>query len=351
MNPRDCLGAFWAGERPEQIPYTIYWVIWRDYAKDPAWLPLFKAGLRITHPAFVAARQMNGVDCEDTTHSDKGDTIRRLVMKTAVGEVSATWRNGWQDTYWLKTVEDYRVVRYIVEHTTFSADHDATARTESELGEFAVVHAWIGRTPLQTILVDYAGLENFGIHLLTYEEEVRGLYDALLDNFRRMVEITAQGTARYVTCIENFTAETIGPACYRDCLLPVYKECFPVLQSAGKIVSTHYDGKIASCKDLVAEAPIDMIESFTTPPEGDMTLREARTAWPDKLIWSNINVAAYDLAPAALRQKVLSSVEDGAPDGRGLAFEVSEDLPGNWRESLPVVLDALRETRTAGKLT
>ena len=37
-------------------------------------------------------------------------------------------------------------------------------------------------------------------------------------------------------------------------------------------------------------------------------------------------------------------VSQAAPDGRRLAFEVSEHIPVNWRESLPVVLEALKET-------
>lgn len=126
------------------------------------------------------------------------------------------------------------------------------------------------------MLVDYAGLENFGIHLLMYEEEVRGLYQAFLDVFRKSVEIVAQGKERYVNCYENFTAETLGPARYREFLLPVYEECFPLLRESGKIIGTHYDGKIATCKEHVARAPIDVIESFTRAPEGDMELREAR---------------------------------------------------------------------------
>jgi len=36
-------------------------------------------------------------------------------------------------------------------------------------------------------------------------------------------------------------------------------------------------------------------------------------------------------------------VKQAAPDGRRLAFEVSEQYPENWKESMPVVLEALNE--------
>ena len=74
-----------------------------------------------------------------------------------------------------------------------------------------------------------------------------------------------------------------------------------------------------------------------------MTLAEARAAWPDKLFWSNINLETYELPPERIRATVLSALQRAAPDGRRLAFEVSEDLPRNWRTSMPVVLQALQE--------
>ena len=76
-----------------------------------------------------------------------------------------------------------------------------------------------------------------------------------------------------------------------------------------------------------------------------MTLAECRAAWPDKLFWSNINVACYNLPPEQLTALVLDRVEEASPDGKRLAFEVSEQYPANWKESMLVVLEALRETR------
>ena len=76
-----------------------------------------------------------------------------------------------------------------------------------------------------------------------------------------------------------------------------------------------------------------------------MSLAECRAEWPEKLFWSNINVECYYLPPEQLKRVVLERVAEAAPDGRRLAFEVSEQYPDNWRESIPVVLEALRETQ------
>jgi hypothetical protein len=177
------------------------------------------------------------------------------------------------------------------------------------------------------------------------EAEVRELYEALLVNFRRTVELVAEGPGRYVYILENLSPDMFGPARFAQWHVPVYEELFPMLRSAGKIIGTHYDGRLSSCKELIARTPIDVIESLTPPPEGDLTLAEARAVWPDKCFWSNINIGCYDLPPAELKSLILERVNQAAPDGKRLAFSVSEQSPANWRASLAVVLDALRETR------
>ena len=345
MNVRERIDAFWAGERPDQIPYTIYWNEWRHTASDPAWEAMYANGLGVTWYLRSFATAVRDVELIDEHYVEAGIPKRRQIRRTPVGEVRATWENGWNVKYFLETPADYRVMTFIVEHTEITPDYDGYRARAAALPPWGIAIPELWRTPLQEILVDFAGLENFCRHLGEYEEEVRRLYAALLKNFRRIVGIVAQGPGRYLSNLENFTADTLGPRRYQEYLLPVYQECFPRLQAAGKIIGCHYDGRLASCRKLIAGAPIDVIESLTPPPEGDLTLAQARAAWADKLFWSNLNVGCYDLPPAQLKELVLRRVAEAAPDGRRLAFEVSEQYPANWRESMPVVLEALQETR------
>lgn len=345
MNAKERIEAFWLGERPDRIPLTIYMWLLQQYkvVDDPAWLPMYEAGLLTTLGIGVCGARRSNVEHLHDSFTEQGQRIDREVLRTPVGEVSATYREGWHAKYFLETADDYRVMQYVVEHTEVFAEPEPFARAEQEQGEHCLVHLGLGRSPIQTILVDWAGLANFGPHLAELEEEVLGLYDALLNNFRRAAEITAEGPGRYVSLLENFTAETMGPARFRRFHLPVYEEVFPELQRAGKIIGVHYDGRLASCQEPIAGAPIDLLESLTPPPEGDMTLAEARAAFPDKLFWSNLNLETYELPPDSLRATILDAIEQGAPDGRRFAFEVAEDLPRNWRDSLPAILEVLRE--------
>lgn len=346
MDPRERIEAFWAGERPDQIPYTIYWNEWRHTQDDPAWGPMFGAGLRVTFGVATAGTRHRNVEHLRTTVRENGQILQREILRTPVGEIYRDSQAGWVQKYWLQTAEDYRVMRYIVEHSEVFPNYEAYHRRETEVADYGIVHASLGsRSPLQVILVDYVGLESFALHLVDLQEEMVALYQALLGKMRQRAEIVAGGPGRYVSVLENFTAETLGPERFARYHMPVYQELFPMLQEAGKIVGTHFDGKLAACKDLIAEAPIDLIESLTPPPEGDLTLAEARAVWPKKLFWSNLNVSVYQLPPRRIAETVPDAVKQAAPDGRGLAFEVSEHIPQNWKDSMPVVLQALRGTR------
>ena len=342
---RERIDAFWSGERPDQIPYTIYWNEWRHTASDPSWLAMYENGLGVTWYLRSFDTRCREVEILDRQYEENGQPMRRQTRRTPVGEVHAIWENGWDKKYFLETPQDYRVMTFIAEHTEIVPRYEAYRAEAAGLPPWGIAIPELWRTPWQQMLVDFAGLENFCQHLAEYGDEVRRLHTALLRNFRHLVEIVARGPGRYLSNLENFTADTLGPRRYQEFLLPVYEEFFPMLHAAGKLVGCHYDGRLASCRSLIARAPMDVIESLTPPPEGDMTLAEARAAWPDKLFWSNLNVGCYDLPPQELKELVLKRAAEAAPDGRRLAFEVSEQYPANWRESMPVVLEALKETR------
>ena len=353
MTKLERMEAFWAGERPDMIPLSIYRWFLDGYqggklGKEPLMQKFTReCELIATDFFFAFGRKFTTSDIEfyrDEYDKDGSHWIR-TGYRTPVGEVFELFKNDWRQKHLLVDAADYRVMTYIVEHTEFFPDFENFKKKQAKLHPSAVSQACLERSPMQTILVDFTGLENFAMHLFECADEMQTLYQAMLKNFRRQVEITVDAPTRYVEILENFTAETMGPQRYAEFHMPVYKELIPQLQRAGKVVGVHYDGKISSCKDLIAQAPFDLIESLTEPPEGDMTLKECRAAWPKKLFWSNINVNSYELPDDQLRKRVLQLVADGSDQGRRLAFELSEDVPAQWATKIPVILSALEETR------
>lgn len=341
--PAEWLEAFWAGEKPKQIPYTIYYNEFYRTKEDPFWQKLFDAGLRVTPAVMSFKAETKNVEYFNDTIKCDSRQLSRQIIRTPIGEITKTFYDGWEQEFWLKNAQDYRIMQYVVENTELTADYESYRQFERQFGPYGIAHVNLLRSPLQTILVDYVGLENFGIHLFELNDEMMSLYDALLKQFARRVEIVAEGPGRCVNIYENFTADTIGPKRFEQFHMPVYQKYIPMLHQAGKIVGAHYDGQLSVCADLIAKSSLDTIESLTPPPEGDMELDYARRVWKDKLFWSNINVGKYQLEPYKLKQEVIDSVAKASPDGRRLAFEISEQMPQNWKQSIPVVLEALGE--------
>lgn len=336
MTPRENLCIALDGKHPDWIPYTIN----RDFVTDdPAWNDLFADGLCPIPYVLTVRTETAEVERIMEPVTSHGRPARRMTLRTPVGDISQVETDGWVVEYFLKVPADYRVMEYVVRHTRLTLVPAAFEASETAVGDRGLTLVGVGRSPLQTIMVDYAGLENFSYHLAAGFPELFALAEALEERLLERCRLTAAGPGQYISLLENFTAENWGPERFRQYHLPVYAKILPIFHAMNKRVFPHCDGKLACVAELLAGTEFAGIESLTEPPEGDLTLAQARAALPDKVFWANINVGLYALPAAELRRWVRRRVQTAAPNGRGLAFEISEDLPPNWRETIPVVLE------------
>ena len=215
------------------------------------------------------------------------------------------------------------------------------ARAEERAGDRGLAVVLGGRTPAMTIQLDYAGGERFALDLARGVDELFELYEAEKKLFLEVNRAIAAGPGAFVTWCEQLTIDLLGPRHYAELLMPAYDEAVPLHGLAGKRVLVQYDGKLKAVVDQIAEAPFHVVEMLTEPPEGDMALDECRAAWPDKVLWANINVSLYRLPPADLRRAIIALRQRSGK--RAFAFAISEDIPENWRDSIPVVLQTLQE--------
>ncbi len=352
MTPSEAVVAALRGDTPEYTPLAIYdWFVCSD---PDIWKPLVKEGLVVIENVQTVRRIEHDVVRTSSERRDEDHVCRVDRIETPHGAVEQLARDGWTVEHWVKTPDDYRVFQWIAENTELEPCYrhlhltDGIAWLEvpqetmrERFGDNYVTVAIGSRTPAMTINVDYAGLERFCIDLADEVTELFDLYGALEALFVEEAKLLASGPGRFVKWLENFTAEALGPTRYEQLLVPVYEKCVPILEAEGKRVMVHYDGKLAAVADQVAGAPVHIIESLTEPPEGDMDYAQCRAAWPEKAFWAHINLQTYALPEEELRQEVMAKRERAGK--RGLAFEVSEDVPPNWKDAFPIVMQTLRE--------
>ena len=347
--PRELLTTFLEGGTPERTPYSIY----QWFFEDPrypieAWKPLLERGLGISTGCATVKRIEHGVINDSDTWLEGSSRYIRLRKETPVGTlqqitVYPTGPDagilGWTKEEWIKTPADYKIRQWIIEHTELIPQYEAFEIAEAGIGSQGVVIVEGSRTPAMSICVDWAGTERFCLDIGEEVEELFALYEAQKKLFIEETRLIAAGPGRFVRWLENLTISTLGTKRYENFLLNIYQEAVPFLEAAGKRVMVHYDGELKVIRNQIAKAPFHMIESLTEPPEGNMTYDECRLAWPEKGFWGNINVELYGRSPEELAEQVIAKRERAGK--RALAFEISEDVPANWRESVPVVLETL----------
>ena len=354
MTARQSLITALEGGIPDTTPLTVYdWNMGAVTAgelaekmQQPAWRRLIQQGLTVRCHCPVVKAVEHGVEYEVEEKEVNGAVLRREIKTTPVGRIEKTTRDGWHHEDWIKSPADYRVQQWIVEHTELTADYEAYARAEDVVGDRGVVVLtgagnWQHRSPAMCINVDLAGTERFCADVATEVPELGDLYDALENRFLQQQRLIAAGPGRYVAWFENLTIGMLGPRRYGDLLVPVYEKAVPILTAGDKRVMVHYDGRLKVIADQIAAAPYAIIDSLTEPPEGDMSYDECRRLWPDLVFWANVNVGLYDRPAEELRAAIVAKRERAGK--RGLAFEISEDLPATWEESVPVVLQTLEE--------
>jgi hypothetical protein len=271
------------------------------------------------------------------------DTFTIYTKSCPAGTLRMVRRNGWHHEDWIKTPEDYLVRKWMIEHTELQPCYEEFEKADAFAGDQGVPVVTGSRTPAMSINIDWAGTERFCEDVAMEVPELFELYEAQKRLFLEETRLLAAGPGRFVKWFENLTISMIGPRRYRELLVSVYNEAVPILDAGGKRVMVHYDGALRCIANDIAAAPFHMVESLTEAPEGDMTYRECREAWPDKVLWGNLNVDLYYGPREALRQAVVEKRERAGK--RGFAFEISEDLPRGWEESVPIVLQTLDDLR------
>jgi len=309
------------------------------------WESLFARGLgQIAHASLLHAEYPHAQIIE-IEGSDKGGARRDVRWITDAGELHEWYRGEWRQEYLVKSPADYRILRRALEDTRFRADDAAFERSEEQLGDAGVTMGQLGdslievRTPLQAVQIDCAGLERFSYDLAAEEPDLMELLELMDARTLEKLSLVRRSRAQMIKLWENLSIETMGPDLYRRHLVPLYRKAFDVLAGSGKGLHVHYDGKLRPIAQDIAGLPFAGIDSLTGPPEGDLSAAEARALWPDTFLWLHPNLGWYEQDGAELRRRIRRMAE-GA--GGRFCMMISEEVPPGWQETVPLVLDELR---------
>ena len=298
VDPRSIRGRFQRALAGEPIDWPVYAVYdWFVQHRSIDWPSLFVQGLgQINHANLIETRRPNLQVVETTRQTDRG--VRRDVRWiTDRGELHEWYLGEWRQEYLIKSPEDYRIVQRALEGSQFAADDQPFCNPRLRWRRRNYRGTPL-RTPLMETQIDLAGLERCSLDLADEHPALLKLLELMADLLLRQVREAVKTPAKYVKLWENLSIETIGRRQYRRHLMPLYHKLIEILEAAGKRLLAHYDGKLRLISDDVAALRIDGIDSFTPPPEGDMSVADARSLWPDKFLWLHPPLGWYRECPA-----------------------------------------------------
>jgi len=275
-------------------------------------------------------------------------TISRTYV-TPVGNVCEKYKAGLALTDWpyewvIKDIEDYDIVKYIIENTEYFARYEDFLRAENVLGDDGIVAAITPKSPLQSMLLNLMGYKRFFLDARKQRKEFDDLFRVLTKKQLEMYQVVADSPAEVVLCDDNINGIVTNPTLFENYVIPFYDKVIQILHSKNKIFMVHCDGKLRSLKDLIGKSKIDVVEAFTPPPVGDLPLKEAKTAWKDKIIWANFPATPCLEKGMGRVEKEAIDILRSAEPGNGFALGITEDIGDIKTLRFEKVLKTIAET-------
>lgn len=329
MTIRERLMTTLHGEESDRIPWNIYTHLLPD---TPAGRELHARGLGFMSGCTPFRAIREGVTISVERGEEAGLPLELRTIETPAGTLTEEaviephHGSRWIRKFFVGGPEDYAAAEFYFRHTRFEPDPEAWLRADREMGEEGVVAASIMALPILELMQYWMGAEGMAEGIYLHTDRFDALVEALERQYLRQAELAAASPAELVWFPESLTATVISPRLFERYCVPLYERAVPLVRGAGKLITAHYDGSLRPLVGHLAAIDIPIIEAFTPPPMGDLTVPEAKMAWPHKVIWVNFPGNLFLESEEAIFEYTMDLLETGAPGGR-LVIGCTEDFP------------------------
>ncbi len=147
---------------------------------------------------------------------------------------------------------------------------------------------------------------------------------------------------------EHCTPPMMSPKCFDDYVVRYDKPLMDLVKRYGHFVAVHCHGNIRHALQRFLEMGVDQTDPVEQPPDGEITLSEAREISQRRITLSG-NIQIRELAalsPEAIRARVRSVIEEAGPDrlvvtSTGTVIErISPAVEANYHAMIDAVLES-----------
>jgi len=339
MNIRENVMAVFRHEPPERIPWLTYDIpypmlprgSWERELRNMGLGIIVLTGFYATGNIYVT--NIPNVEIKQRPTIQAKKTIAKTTYQTPVGSVSKkedlsiSPPNPWIIEYPIKNPSDYETVKFIFEDIVYEPNYESFTWIDKQVGGDGFVRANTGYSPFQNLMIKYLGYRKLFIDLYRQRKEVEDLLRVMEKKYLELVQIVADSPAEVIAIDGNINARVADPRLFERYLVPTYQKASEILHKRDKIIQVHMDGALRSLKDLIPKTGIDVVEAFTPPPLGDLTLEEARETWGHDLIIEATFPASVCLEGVEAIKRTTKDILRAVAPGDGFILSVTEDIP------------------------
>jgi hypothetical protein len=330
MTPRERFLTAISGGMPDRVPF----VIWSNK------LPSGDLGRQILardacvvvkYPAYAV--ELHGIEIErQQLQGQSGREQICTVYHTPAGDLETVTEDRPGTTWNLRRPfsreEDYAPLEAIIRARKCKPGSEQFIKADRRFGDQSVARPTTLHPPLHQVMYELMGVETFSVEWLERRPRVERLLDVLEEDYRRQIAAVAASPASYCCIAGNISPQIVSPQRFLAYYMPQIERACATLHAAGKLTALHLDADNRLLAPLVAQTSVDFIESFTPPPDCDMTVTEARRTWPNKALLVNFPSSVHLQGKSQVQATTEALLREAAPGDR-FALGVLEDVPSN----------------------
>jgi len=238
---------------------------------------------------------------EALSHSDSH--FRYVEYRTKVGSLYEKYKRSRLMERQIKTVEDYKVMEYILENQQCVENYDAFLNADRAVGDAGIVTVGIRPSPVQHLLQFEMGVEKFCYDLSDHTQEIENLMALMHEKNKEVYEVAAASPAEFIMLYENTSTTMISPEIYEKYSLNHVKDFVDIMHAHGKLAIVHMCGKLNKLLPLIKKTGLDAIDCLTPEPTGDVDFSDAYRIFGDEFVIHGM------LDPSKFSQRPIAEIE------------------------------------------
>jgi len=190
--------------------------------------------------------------------------------------------------YLVKKIEDFEVLKYILSHQSYEFDVNLYREIESMLGDRCEPIVTVPWGSIQRFFIVYMGFQRGVIALWKHRATVESLLEAFTENDDKRFGLIKKTPFKIVNFGDNIDEGLCSPPMFKRYMLPYYRRRTKELHEAGKICTSHWDGKVRQILPFMQETGLDGLECVPPEPQGNVTIEELKHGLRDKVLVDGI---------------------------------------------------------------